>query len=65
MALASWAAAAVTPLFPHGLSNRPGLAAFKKGRNCETNPILFKTHYLPNTNNEKISLLTESKSYDV
>ena len=36
----------------------------KKGRNCETNPISFKTYYLPNTNNEIISLLAKSKSYD-
>jgi hypothetical protein len=36
----------------------------KKGRNCETNPISFKTYCPPNTNNENISLLTKSKSYD-
>jgi hypothetical protein len=36
----------------------------KKGRNCETNPISFKTCCPSNTNNEKISLLTKSKSYD-
>jgi hypothetical protein len=36
-----------------------------KGRNCETNPISFKTYCPSNTNNEKFSLLTKSKSYDV
>jgi hypothetical protein len=40
------------------------LASSKKGRNCETNPISFKTYYPPNTNNENISLFTKSKPYD-
>jgi hypothetical protein len=42
----------------------PSREVGKKGRNCETNPISFKTYCPPNTNNEKISLLTKSKSYD-
>jgi hypothetical protein len=33
--------------------------------NCETNPISSKTCCRSNTNNENISLLTKSKSYDV
>jgi hypothetical protein len=35
----------------------------KIGRNCETNPISFKTYYPPNTNNEEISFLLKSKPY--
>jgi hypothetical protein len=42
----------------------PKVPSGKKGRNCETNPISFKTCCLPNTNNEKFSLLIKSKSYD-
>jgi hypothetical protein len=36
----------------------------EKGRNCETNPISFKTCCPSNTNNEEISFLIKSKSYD-
>jgi hypothetical protein len=37
----------------------------KNGRNCETNPISFKTYYPSMTNNENISFLPKSKSYNV
>jgi len=38
--------------------------AFNPSLNCETNPISFKTSCPSSTNNEKISVLAKSKSYE-
>jgi hypothetical protein len=51
-------------LFRSAFAPLPSAHLLQKGRNCETNPISFKTCCPPNTNNENISLLTKSKSYD-
>jgi hypothetical protein len=42
----------------------PSRPCVKKSRNCETNPISFKTRCPSITNNEEISFLIKSKSYD-
>jgi hypothetical protein len=65
---ASWTAAALTRARDaafHTLAFPRLRPCGKKGRNCETNPISFKTYYPPNTNNEEIFFLLKSKSYDV
>src|SRR5580698_4191405 len=52
---------AITCPFPPSSRSQPSP---KKGRNCETNPILFKTCCHLITNNEEIYFFLKSKSYD-